>query len=71
MRQNSSLESLRDAIFREQAALTVMDQLYCDFVVKMLNYQTGKGDAPTLEEFANWRTSVDQRIEYSRLRGLM
>ncbi len=71
MPPESSLQALRDAIFKEQAALAVMDQLYCDLVVKMLNYQAGKGVAPTVEEFAEWRVSVDQRIEFSRLRGLI
>jgi hypothetical protein len=71
MPANSSLVALRDAIFREQAAMTVMDKLYYEFVVKMLNYQTGKGEAPTLVEFVEWRDSVDLRIEFSRLRGLV
>ncbi|WP_394789101.1 hypothetical protein [Rhodoferax sp.] len=71
MPSSPSLQSLRDAILNEQTALAVMDKLYCEFVIKMLNYQTGKGEAPTLEEFAEWRESVDRRIEFSRLRGLI
>lgn len=71
MPPDSSLQMLRDAIFKEQAALAVMDKLYCDMVVKMLNYQAGKGEAPTDKEFAEWRNAVDQRIEFSRLRGLI
>jgi hypothetical protein len=43
------MQNLRDAVFKEQAALAVMDKLGCEFVVKMLNYQTGKGAAPTVE----------------------
>jgi hypothetical protein len=65
------IQALRNAISNEQAALVVMDKLYCDFVVKMLNYQTGKGESPTAEEFMEWRSSVDHRIEFSRLRGLL
>ena len=71
MPPTSPIQNLRDAIFKEQAALTVMDKLYCEFVVKMLNYQTGKGEAPTETEFAEWLDSVERRIEFSRLRGLI
>jgi len=71
MPPNSPLQALRDAIFNEQAALVVMDKLYCEFVVKMLNYQTGKCESPTIEEFVEWRSSVDHRIEFSRLRGML
>ncbi len=71
MSQPTSVQLLRDAIFKEQSALTVMDKLYCDLVVKMLKYQSGEGDAPTGEEFAQWRESVDRRIEFSRQRGLL
>lgn len=71
MPKNIALEELRDAIFREQVALSAMDKLYCEFIVKMLNYQTGKGAVPTVEEFAEWRDSVEKRIEFSRLRGLI
>jgi hypothetical protein len=65
------LQNLRDAIFQEQAALAIMDKLYCEFIVKMLHYQTGKGEAPSADEFVAWRESVDRRIEFSRLRGLI
>lgn len=68
---SDSLQDLRDAIFKEQAALAIMDKLYCDFIVKMLDYQTGRGEVPTVEEFIEWRESVDRRIEFSRLRGLI
>ena len=71
MSSESSLQTLRDAIYKEQAALAVMDKLYCDLVVKMLKYQTGQGVAPTAAEFAEWRKAVDERIEFSRLRGLV
>ncbi|WP_066269910.1 hypothetical protein [Hydrogenophaga palleronii] len=67
----TSIQALRDAIFKEQVALSAMDKLYCVFIVKMLNYQTGKGEAPTAAEFETWRESVDARIEFSRLRGLI
>ena len=71
MPSEPSLQALRDAIFKEQAALAVMDKLYCELVVKMLKYQAGEGVAPTADEFAEWRNAVDQRIEFSRLRGLI
>ncbi len=71
MPSNTPIQNLRDAIFKEQAALTIMDTLYCEFIVKMLNYQTGKGEVPTVQEFAEWLDSVDRRIEFSRLRGLI
>lgn len=48
-----------------------MDKLYCEFIVKMLNYQTGKGEVPSAEEFIEWRDSVEHRIEFSRLRGMI
>lgn len=71
MPKNLALDELRDAIFKEQVALSAMDKLYCEFIVKMLNYQTGKGVVPTADEFAEWRDSVEKRIEFSRLRGLI
>ena len=36
------LKHLRSAIFKEQAALVAMDPVYCDFIIKLLCYQTGK-----------------------------
>jgi hypothetical protein len=30
MPRNSPIQALRDALFNEQAALTVMDKLYCN-----------------------------------------
>ncbi len=71
MTQDSSVVALLNAVFKEQAALVVMDKLYYNFVVKMLSYQTGTSEAPTMEEFAEWRDAVDRCIEFSRLRGLI
>lgn len=51
MPSEPSLQGLRDAIFKEHAALAVMDKLYCDLVVKMLKYHAGEGVAPTADEF--------------------
>ena len=71
MPQADRTQELRNAVFKEKAALATMDKLYCEFNVKMLQYQTGKGEAPTSEEFAAWRGSVDARIEFSRIRDLI
>ena len=71
MTLESSLKDLRGAVVKEQQALAAMDKLYCEFVVKMLQYQTGGGEAPTHEEFQIWRDCVDVRIEFSRQRGLL
>jgi hypothetical protein len=68
---SNTTKALREAIFKEQVALAMMDKLYCEFIVKMLHYQTGKCEPPTTSEFVAWRESVDRRIEFSRLRGLL
>lgn len=65
------LDHLRSAIFKEQATLVAMDKVYCDFIVKLLNYQTGKGPEPSQDEFVAWKDCVASRLEFSRFRGLI
>ena len=60
------LNYLRSAIFKEQASLVAMDKVYCDFIVKLLRYQTGKGPEPSQDEFIDWKKSVASRLEFSR-----
>ena len=65
------LKRLRSAIFKEQVALVAMDAVYCDFIVKLLRYQTGKGPAPSQDEFVDWKNSVESRLEFSRIHELI
>lgn len=71
MSENEKLAALRAAVLHEQNAQTLMDKLYSEFIVKMLRYQTGKGEIPTEQEFDEWRLAVDSRIELARKRGLL
>lgn len=71
MSENQRLEALRAAVLDEQKAQTLMDRLYSEFIVKMLRYQTGKGEVPTEQEFDDWRLAVDGRLELARKRGLL
>ena len=65
------LKHLRSAIFKEQAALVAMDTVYCDFIIKLLCYQTGKGPEPSQDEFTDWKNTVASRLEFSRLLELI
>lgn len=60
------LNHLRSAVFKEQASLVAMDNVYCDFIVKLLCYQTGKGPEPSQDEFVEWKNCVASRLEFSR-----
>jgi hypothetical protein len=71
MSENEKLAAFRAAVLNEQNAQTLMDRLYSEFIVKMLRYQTGKGEVPTQKEFDDWRLAVDSRIELAKQRGLL
>ena len=71
MTEKQLLEAFRAAVLEEQSAQVLMDKLYSEFIVKMLRYQTGKGEIPTEQEFDNWRLAVDARIELAKKRGLL
>ena len=65
------MQNLRSAIFKEQAALVAMDNVYCDFIIKLLCYQTGKGPEPSQDEFVDWKKSVASRLQFSRVHELI
>ena len=71
MTEKELLEAFRAAVLEEQNAQILMDTLYSDFIVKMLRYQTGKGEIPTEREFDGWRLAVDARIELAKKRKLL
>lgn len=67
MRSEPCLSKLQDAV-EDERTQAVCTPEYRALVSKMVKYSEDKGLAPTIEDFIEWRNSVD-RTKYERSSG--
>ena len=60
-------KKLDGAIASERQAHLEARQIYDELTAKMWAYQTGKGPAPTNEDFEMWSQAVEQRVKVRQL----
>jgi thymidylate kinase len=65
--RTNARERLDGAIAQERQAQREARQIYEELTEKMWAYQTGKGPAPTNEDFEQWSQAVEQRVKVKQL----
>lgn len=65
--RTNAREKLDGAIAQERQAQREARQIYEELTEKMWAYQTGKGPAPTNEDFEQWSQAVEQRVKVKQL----
>ena len=67
MTNSKSMEMLRAAIRIERYDEFQRSRRYVAFTQKMMDFQKGKGPAPTPEAFQQWCEDVERRLALRRL----
>jgi hypothetical protein len=65
--KTNAREKLDGAIAQERQAQRDTKKIYDELTAKMWAYQTGKGPAPTNEDFEQWSQAVEQRVKIKQL----
>lgn len=65
--RTNARERLDGAIAQERQAQREARQIYEELTEKMWAYQTGKGPAPTNEDFEQWSQAVELRVKAKQL----
>ncbi|SFU87661.1 hypothetical protein SAMN05216350_10712 [Polaromonas sp. YR568] len=65
--KSNAREKLDGAIAQERQAQREARYIYQKLTAKMWAYQTGKGPAPTNEDFEAWSQAVEQRVKVRQL----
>lgn len=65
--KTNAREKLDGAIAQERREQRDTKQIYDELTAKMWAYQTGKGPAPTNEDFEQWSHAVEQRVKMKQL----
>ncbi|MDO9360903.1 MAG: hypothetical protein Q7T70_18165 [Polaromonas sp.] len=69
MPDSKNLNKLRAATSAERDDAEVTQQRYEALTAKIHAYQNGSGEAPTVEEFQQWREDVARAVALRRLHG--
>lgn len=59
-------DELKQAVAAEKLAIAASHALYKSLTVKITQFQTGQGPAPTEAEFNQWLAEVEKAIELKR-----
>lgn len=65
--KTNAREKLDGAIAQERQAQRDARKIYDELTAKMWAYQTGKGPAPTNEDFEQWSQAVEFRVKAKQL----
>ena len=65
--KTNAREKLDGAIAEERQAQRDARHIYEELTAKMWAYQTGKGPAPTNDDFEQWSEAVEQRVKVKQL----
>jgi hypothetical protein len=71
MPQSRILNKLRAAAAAERKEAVTSVMRYEALTAKITAYQNGVGDAPTVEEFQQWREDVERTVALRRLQSGM
>lgn len=69
MPNSKNLNQLRAATSAEREDAQASQQRYEALTAKINAYQNGSGEAPTVEEFQQWREDVSRAVALRRLQG--
>lgn len=69
MPDSNILNKLRAATVAEREDAVISLTRYEALTAKITAYQNGTGDAPTVEEFQQWREDVERTVALRRLQG--
>jgi hypothetical protein len=69
MQNPDVVAQLRKSIDDERVANLNRLTLYRELTNKMLAYQNGCGEEPSVGEFEQWRTSAEEAIRIRKLQG--
>lgn len=62
-----AVAALEKAIADEKGDLVTSELAYARLLSKIVEYQKGKGPAPSSEEFEAWRYAVEYRVAVAKL----
>ena len=66
MPDSDAIKKLKNAIQREAHEQLSQLKRYQELTAKMMAYQEGRGEAPSMEDFTRWREAVDRRVQLRR-----
>ena len=65
--ETAKADKLKQAVQAEKVAIAASQALYQSLTQKITHFQTGKGCAPTQEEFKQWVAEVEKAVELKRI----